>query len=395
LLKPKISTLLKQKLLAGIYIHIPFCRQACHYCNFHFSVSQKHRAGFVKALLKEIELQKEFFSVGKQDPNFAIDTLYFGGGTPSLLHTDELEAIVKAIHQHFIFKDNAEVTLEANPDDLSLEKLYVLQNLGINRLSIGIQSFHEADLKYMNRSHSAEQATKVLEDALSAGFTNITADLIYGTPGMNDQLWRDNIQKLVDLDIPHISAYSLTVEKQTALHLFIKKGKAAPVDEEQAARQFDILCQFTRDQGFVHYEISNFGRPGYFSQHNLGYWSGEPYLGLGPSAHSFLPGQRQWNVANTAKYIDSLSKGTIPSEREILSKNDQYNEYVMTSLRTLWGAEKKQVQDKFGEEYLKYMLVQAQRHLKSAMLVESDTHLFVSGKGRFFADGIASDLFRE
>jgi oxygen-independent coproporphyrinogen-3 oxidase len=358
-------------------------------------VSQKHRAGFVKALIKETELQKEFFSAGEENQNFAIDTLYFGGGTPSLLHTDELESIVKALDQNFAFKDNAEVTLEANPDDLSPEKLYAFRNLGINRLSIGIQSFHESDLRYMNRSHTSEQATKVLEDAQRAGFTNITADLIYGTPGMSDLQWHENIMKLIDLGIPHISAYSLTVEKQTALHLFIKKGKAAPVDEEQAARQFEILSQLTRVHGFVHYEISNFGRPGNFSQHNLGYWSGEPYLGMGPSAHSFLPGQRQWNVANTVKYIDSLSKGNIPSEKEILSKNDQYNEYVMTSLRTLWGAEKKWVQNRFGDKYLEYMMAQAQRHLKSEMLTESDTHLFVTTKGRFFSDGIASDIFME
>lgn len=347
------------------------------------------------ALLTEIELQREFFPARKENPNFAIDTLYFGGGTPSLLHTDELAAITIALHQNFTFKENAEVTLEANPDDLTIEKLNAIKEFGINRLSIGIQSFHEADLKYMNRSHSADQATKVLENALNSGFTNITADLIYGTPGMSDKQWRENIQKLMDFGIPHISAYSLTVEKQTALDLFIKKGKAAPVDEEQAARQFEILSQLTEKNGFVHYEISNFGRSGYFSQHNLGYWSGEPYLGLGPSAHSFLPGTRQWNVANTGKYIESLSNNYIPSEKETLSKIDQYNEYVMTSLRTIWGAEKKWIQDQFGERYLEYMLVQAQRHLKSAMLTESDTHLFVSGKGRFFSDGIASDLFME
>ncbi|MFN3554640.1 MAG: radical SAM family heme chaperone HemW [Bacteroidales bacterium] len=378
--------------MPGIYIHIPFCRQACHYCNFHFSISQKRRPEFVEALLKEIELQRAFFNpepTGKT----VLDTLYFGGGTPSLLSIGELRRIYDHIQMYFELSPDAEVTLEANPDDLDARQLAQLKALGVNRLSIGIQSFREEDLLYMNRSHTAAQAFKVLDDALDCGFSNITADLIYGTPGMTDQHWHDNLMQLVSRGIPHISAYALTVEKRTALDVFIRQGKAAPVDDEMAAQQFDHMCRLLANHQYDHYEISNFGKEGFYSQHNLGYWSGEPYLGLGPSAHSFVPGFRRWNVANTCRYIDSLSQGIIPFEQEVLSREQQFNEYVMTALRTLWGIEKQHVLNHFGEQCLEDLVRNAQVFIAKDQLTENATHLKLKPNAKFFADGIASHLF--
>jgi oxygen-independent coproporphyrinogen-3 oxidase len=380
--------------MPGIYIHIPFCRQACHYCNFHFSVSQKRRSEFVQALKKEIAFQKDFLKVDNEE-TVSLDTLYLGGGTPSLLEISELDEIFFELFKYYQLIPDAEVTLEANPDDLTPEKLVALRNnTPVNRLSIGIQSFYEADLKYMNRSHTAEQAEKVLLDVKKAGFKNITADLIYGTPGMNDTQWKENIKKLISHGIPHISAYSLTVEKKTPLEVFIRKGKAAPVDEEQSARQFEILCEITAKYGYEHYEISNFGKPGYFSRHNLGYWSGVPYLGLGPSAHSYRDGMRRWNIANTCSYIDKLMQDEFPPfEQEHLDKDQQYNEYVMTALRTMWGVDKELVKNRFGSDYFKKMMHAAQNHLKRGKMEETSTHLIISSSGKFLADGIAADLF--
>ncbi len=378
--------------MSGIYIHIPFCRQACHYCNFHFSVSQKRRPEFVEALLNEIEIRKDFL-YGAGFDRWSITTLYFGGGTPSLLERNELERIFNRLYNHFTFSPDVEITLEANPDDLTTEKLHVLKELSVNRLSIGIQSFNDADLRYMNRSHNAQQARAVLQRAFDVGFHNITADLIYGIPTLDDDQWEQNVMQLITMGVPHISAYSLTVEKKTALEVFIRKGKAAPVDEEQAARQFEMLCYLASMHGYEHYEISNFGKPGFFSRHNISYWSGVPYLGLGPSAHSFVPGKRQWNIANTCEYIDSLASGTIPYDHEILDKQQQFNEYVMTALRTMWGVDKAFVEKRFGGHYLSRMMRSAAKYLKSGMLQETLSHLKVSQKGKFFADGIAADLF--
>jgi putative oxygen-independent coproporphyrinogen III oxidase len=374
--------------LAGIYLHIPFCRQACHYCNFHFSVSQRNRPEFVKAIVKEVRMQKDFFGAGT-----GMDTLYFGGGTPSLLSEEELREIVNSLHRSFPVEQDAEITLEANPDDLDKDKLKALREMGVNRLSIGIQSFAEADLRYMNRSHSSGQALKVLTDALETGFSNITADLIYGTPGMDDRQWVQNIMTLVNMGIPHISAYSLTVESKTALDVFIRKGKAAPVDEEQSARQFEILRDITSSHGYDHYEISNFGKPGYYSRHNLSYWSGEPYLGLGPSAHSFYPGHRQWNIANTQVYIEKIEQGIIPFQQEQLSADQQYNEYIMTALRTMWGAEKKIINERYGYSFLEQLKRSAEKYLENGLLEETPTHYRITAKGKFLSDGIAADLF--
>ncbi len=378
--------------MPGIYIHIPFCKQACHYCNFHFSVSQKRKPEFLQALVKEICLQKDFFTPdSSQKTN--LDTLYIGGGTPSILSLPEINRIFAEIRKYFELQEEAEITLEANPDDLTPEKISALSQTPINRLSIGIQSFQANNLKYMNRSHTPNQALDALQNAKKEGFKNLTADLIYGTPGMSDKQWADNILQLIKLEVPHISAYSLTVEKKTALDVFIRKGIAKPVEEEQAARQFDILREITSNYGYEHYEISNFALPGYYSRHNMSYWTGEPYLGLGPSAHSFLPSKRIWNIANTNTYIDEIFKGTIPCEEELLSTEQQYNEYIMTALRTMWGIEKKHVEENFGKNYLEKLMKSSQKHLKNQNLEDTGTHILVSIKGKFFSDGIAADLF--
>jgi oxygen-independent coproporphyrinogen III oxidase len=378
--------------MASVYIHIPFCRQACHYCNFHFSVSLSRKKDFIAALTREIELQKNFFGQTQND-KIKLDTLYFGGGTPSVLEIHELDHIFNKLSDYFIFDESTEITLEANPDDLISVKIKELKQTPVNRLSIGIQSFQAKDLNYMNRIHDPRQALEALENAKAQGFTNITADLIYGTPDMTDKQWKENILTLVNLKIPHISAYSLTVEKKTALDVFIRQGKAKPLDEEQSARQFDILVDITFAHGYQHYEISNFGLPGFFSRHNMNYWNGVPYLGLGPSAHSFKPGIRSWNIANTNLYINDLLNNSLPSEQETLTLSQQYNEYVMTALRTMWGIEMKFVQEKFGDNYLQLLKKSAEKQITKQNLEYSETHLRVSRKGKFFTDGIAADLF--
>lgn len=380
--------------MAGIYIHIPYCRQACHYCNFHFSVYQGNRSAFVGSLLKEITLQRDFLRPeAHQQPQLILDTLYLGGGTPSLLPAGELQMIFEQLGNYYQLGVNAEVTLEANPDDLTPDKLRSLRQTPVNRLSIGIQSFHEPDLRYMNRVHSKGQALQSLEDALDAGFSNLTVDLIYGTPTLDDKQWEQNILKVISLGIPHVSAYALTVEKKTALEVFIRKGKATPVDEEQTARQFDILLSLMHMHGYQQYEISNFSLPGHYSRHNLSYWTGQHYLGLGPSAHSYKQGQRWWNIANTCAYIDALEKGSIPCETEILTPNQLYDEYLMTSLRTMWGCDLQEITRRWGGQRASLLEAQAEKYISGDLMQKTGRKLVLTNKGKLLADGIASDLF--
>ena len=319
--------------MAGIYLHIPFCKQACHYCNFHFSTSLKQKDALVHALLKEIELQKEYLA-GQQ-----ISSIYLGGGTPSLLSVQELEALFEKIYQLHSVNLEAEVTLEANPDDIDAEALSAWRQLPINRLSIGIQSFADADLQFMNRAHTAREAMACLDLARSGGFENLTVDLIYGTPTLSDAQWHSNMKQVFERDIPHISCYCLTVEPKTALAHFVRTGQARAVDEEQAARQFELLMAGSQSAGYEQYEISNFAKPGFHARHNSSYWRGEHYLGLGPSAHSFNGQSRQWNVANNSKYIAALRNNQLNYELEHLTPEQRYNEYVMTGLRTIWGCQ--------------------------------------------------------
>jgi oxygen-independent coproporphyrinogen III oxidase len=373
----------------GIYLHIPYCRQACNYCNFHFSVYQGNKPEFLNSLHKEIEMQKGFFGEKKY-----LESIYFGGGTPSTLAVEEIASLLSTISRYFHYDDKTEITLESNPDDLSVDYLRALKQMTpINRLSIGIQSFHDADLRYMNRVHNSRQATEALKNAISIGFTNLTTDLIYGTPTMDDVQWRDNINRIFALGVAHISAYSLTVEKKTALEVFIRKGKLTPVDEDQSARQFAILLELMQENGYLHYEISNFCKPGMYSRHNLSYWTGKPYLGLGPSAHSYRPDQRWWNISNTCAYIQSIEKGTIPSETEILTPEQQLDEYIMTSLRTMWGCNLDYVEEKWGGPKKASLLENAGKFIQQGKMTFDNNHLILTKEGKLFADGIAGELF--
>jgi len=372
--------------MSGIYIHIPFCKQACHYCDFHFSTSLKKKSELVSALQNELVLRKN------ELPNEPIKTIYFGGGTPSLLNLEELTAIFKTIYTEFTIAENPEITLEANPDDLSEEKINELANSKINRLSIGVQSFFEEDLKLMNRAHNAEEALNSIKLARSK-FDNISVDLIYGIPGMSNERWQKNIQILLDLDIPHISSYALTVEPNTALQKFIEKGKIKPVDDAVAAQHFETLRTVLKNAGFEHYEFSNYGKPGYFSQNNTAYWLGKPYLGIGPSAHSYDGNSRKWNIANNTLYIKAIERSELPLEVEELSITDRYNEYIMTRLRTYFGVDLVEVESKFGKEYLEYLKEQSVVLFEKEFLRIENNVMHITEKGTFLSDGIAADLF--
>lgn len=372
--------------MAGIYLHIPFCKQACFYCDFHFSTSLKKKDELISCLVKELEIRKGELK------DETIETIYFGGGTPSLLSVEEIELLMKSIYENYRVSANPEITLEANPDDLTDAKIFELAESPINRLSIGIQSFFEDDLKLMNRAHNSDEAKSCLSAAIGS-FDNITVDLIYGIPNMPVEKWKKNLQTVFDLGIHHISSYALTVEPNTALDSYIKNGKYPPLDEALAKQHFDVLVAETQKNGFVHYEISNFGKPNYFSQHNTSYWLGKKYLGIGPSAHSFSKTHRSWNVSNNTKYIKSILENKLPNEVEELSKNDQFNEYIMTGLRTIWGVSLAEVELEFGIDYKNKLLVSAENFIIQELLEIDNYVLKTTKKGKFLADGIASDLF--
>ncbi|MBS1773557.1 MAG: radical SAM family heme chaperone HemW [Bacteroidetes bacterium] len=373
--------------MAGIYIHIPFCKQACTYCNFHFSTSLKMKDELLDAILYEIASQKGYLG------NASIETIYFGGGTPSLLSADEISRVLESVHKHYnISPDFKELTLEANPDDLTKTYLNSIKNL-VGRLSIGIQSFRDEDLKYMNRAHNAQQADAAVKAAQDAGITNLTIDLIYGTPGLSDKDWLHNLSIVKQLQVPHFSSYALTVEEGTALHHNIAKKKTTPVDAEQSAAQFEILMEQAPTMGFEQYEISNFALPGKYAVHNTNYWKGIPYLGIGPSAHSFNGTSRRWNMANNALYIKGITDNQIIYEEEVLTPTQQLNEYIMTSLRTMWGMDLQNIAAKWGIDYKDAILNNAQQHIAMGNMVEKEHHLILTNKGKLLADGIAADLF--
>lgn len=392
----------------GIYIHIPFCKQACHYCDFHFSTSMGKKDKMISAIQKELFLRKDELN------DEVVETIYFGGGTPSVLSSEEINSIIESVYENYQVVENPEITLEANPDDLTSTtlsqeasergspKLVVersrnqifeaLKKARINRLSIGIQSFFEEDLKLMNRAHSAEEAEECIREA-TKHFDNISIDLIYGIPEMTNERWIQNIEKALSFDVPHISSYALTVEPKTALASFIQKGIIKPVDDEIAQEHFNILLDKMEEAGFESYEISNFGKPGYFSKNNTAYWQQKKYIGIGPSAHSYDGQQRGWNINNNQKYIKSIENDELPIEIEELSTKDKYNEYVMTGLRTMWGVSLSRIQKEFGEQYYKYLMQQADKYLEENLLYRNDDLLIATKKGRFLADGIAADLF--
>ena len=371
--------------MAGIYIHIPFCKQACHYCDFHFSTTLKHQDAMVDALCTELKLRAP-------EVTTTIKTIYFGGGTPSLLSGEQLDILFKTVFDHFIVDKDAEVTLEANPDDLTPEYLKILGDRPFNRLSIGVQSFFEADLRFMNRAHNQTQATESVQMALKL-YDNISIDLIYGVPDMSLDKWQQNLNKAIDLGVPHLSCYALTVEPKTALASMINKGAVAPLDDALAQKHYEFLVDFTQQHGFVNYEFSNFGKPGYFSKNNTAYWQGESFIGIGPGAHSFDGNARSWNLANNVKYIKTLQEGSRPFSQEVLTISDRYNEYMMTGLRTMWGVSLVKVANDFGPEYSAYLTKQAQPLLDDGLLKAIDHTLHVTAKGKFLSDGIAADLF--
>ncbi|WP_417363690.1 radical SAM family heme chaperone HemW [Galbibacter sp.] len=373
--------------MAGIYIHIPFCKQACSYCDFHFSTSLKKKDSLVDALAKELLLRKNTFDE-------SIDTIYFGGGTPSLLPARQIDFLIKLIYENYPVNPSPEITLEANPDDLDETKIIALKNIGINRLSIGIQSFDNQDLKLMNRAHSAEESLHCLEIA-TRHFDNISIDLIYGVQHMTDERWRKNIQRVLDFNIPHISSYALTIEPKTALASRIRSGQVPNVDDAVAAAHFEILMQELTSKGYIHYELSNFGKPGYFSKNNTAYWLGKKYLGIGPSAHSYDGKNRSWNINNNTIYLKSLEMDKIPSEVETLSITDRYNETIMTGLRTMWGVSLTMVENEYGELYHNYLISQAKKYTENGLLSQDKESKIIKAtpKGKFLTDGIASDLF--
>ncbi|MEJ8817841.1 radical SAM family heme chaperone HemW [Lacibacter sp. H407] len=375
--------------MAGIYIHIPFCRQACNYCNFHFSTSLHYKNDFVEALLKEIELQSKAGYLQGQ----TVETIYFGGGTPSILQIDELKMIMQQLHQHFSIDPSAEITLEANPDDVNDDKLKGWKQLGINRLSIGIQSLFEEDLRWMNRAHTSDEAKQVISKARAAGFDSFTVDLIYGTPGLTDEKWLYNLNWVLQQNINHLSCYALTVEEKTPLDKQIRQHQKQDVDPEQQSRQFLLLMDHLQQAGFEHYEISNFAKPGHRSKHNSSYWHGTHYLGLGPSAHSFNGNSRQWNVANNQQYIQSLEQAIIPFEKEELTETQQLNEYIMTSLRLMEGCDLNHITKKFGQEKITELSRNAADHISKGLLVLRSNHLILTKTGKLFADNISASCF--
>lgn len=372
--------------MSGIYVHVPFCKKACHYCNFHFSTSLGLKDQMVDAICAESEIRKDYLS----EKN--LRSIYFGGGTPGMLSAHETGKILNTLAKFFSWDDTAEVTLEANPDDLTIEKLRDLRSLGINRLSIGVQSFFNEDLVWMGRVHDAERALACIGDARDTGFENLTIDLIYGSPASNHETWSANMKTAIDLQIPHISAYCLTVEEKTALSHFIKTGKNAPPDPQKTSEYFDMLMDAMQDAGYIHYEISNFAKPGNMAIHNTGYWEGIPYLGLGPSAHSFDGVFRSWNVANNKKYIDSILSGILPSETEKLTLADQYNEYIMTGLRTMIGVDVKRIKN-FGTVYSGCFLSGIGSHIAAGNLIQTGDNYLLTQAGKHFADRISMELF--
>ena len=338
------------------------------------------------ALISELKLRKEEF---KEE---SVATIYFGGGTPSVLSTKEINRLITAVYENYNVVSTPEITLEANPDDLSEERILEIANSKVNRLSIGVQSFFEEDLKLMNRAHNANEAKKCLSLATQY-FDNISIDLIYGIPNMTKERWLQNIKTALSFDTPHISSYALTVEPKTALEKYIQKGVIANVNDEEAQEHFYILIDELEKENFVHYELSNFGKEGFFSRNNAAYWQGKKYIGIGPSAHSFNGKERSWNIANNAKYIKVLQEQKLPNEVEVLSKNDRYNEYVMTGLRTIWGVSLDKIAMDFGQHYVDYLHSQTKKHKEEGVLYLENKILKTTKKGKFLSDGIASDLF--
>ncbi len=372
--------------MAGIYIHIPFCRKACHYCNFHFSTSLEKAEAVEASILKEIALRSS-------EINEAVQTIYFGGGTPSILAPEAINKMLQAIKTHYAISSDPEITLEANPDDITAEKARAWKRMGINRFSIGVQSFADENLQWMNRAHDASQSIQCIQTIREAGFDNFSIDLIYGTPGQTQQGWIKDLEKAIEMKIPHLSCYALTVEEGTALHHMIGSGKKEKISADEQAERFEALVQLSSLAGYTHYEISNLALPGKESKHNSAYWEGKPYLGFGPSAHSFSGAKRSWNIADNLRYIQSIEAGILPHEEETLREIDQLNEYIMTSLRSIKGMQKETIKTRWGSDKLQIISTAIEQFIGSGKIFATENSWVLSGEGRFFADGIASSLF--
>lgn len=372
--------------MAGIYIHIPFCRQKCYYCDFYKTVNTSLMPKFISGLTKEVKLRKNYLQ------NESIETIYFGGGTPSVLQAHELEDILTQIAKHFDVSTQVETTFEANPDDLTPEYLQALKSAGINRLSIGIQSFNDAHLKKMNRRHNAKQAAEVVESAVKTGFSNISVDLIYGLPELSEKEWKESLEQVFSLPVQHLSAYHLTYHEGTAFYTWLKKGTLKELSENQSVKQFELLLQAAENAGFEQYEISNFARNGLYSKHNTAYWFGKKYLGLGPSAHSYDQNSRRWNVSHVESYINGIESGSEYYEEEKLSTKEHFNEYILTRIRTKWGVSLSFVNQRFGENYQQYLQQQIAKHQQSGLALVSDDTITLSREGLFVSDEIMSDL---
>lgn len=386
--------------MSGIYIHIPFCKSKCAYCNFFSLVSEKKINDYVNSLKREIVSRKDYLGGEK------VKTIYFGGGTPSLLPTKYIDEILKILNNNFDLVSNPEITLEANPDTIDKEQLFELKSLGVNRISVGIQSFHDDDLKYLDRKHDSKHALQIIDDLKCVGFEKLTLDLIYGIPTLTEEKWNKNLDIFFSTGISHLSAYALTVEPKTILGQRIEKGDLQDVNEDETVRHYEILVDRTKENGFEHYEISNFAKPGCRSQHNSIYWNDEKYLGLGPSAHSYDGTSRQWNISNLTKYIQFVNADTDPDtdpdtdadmgryyEKEILSKEDKFNEYVMTSLRTSWGCDIEKISAKYGSSYSEHFLKNVKKYLESGEMLKDFNTYRLTDEGMLFADGIAAELF--
>jgi len=371
--------------LSGIYIHIPYCKQACHYCNFHFSTTLKNKNEVIKAMLKEIKIKSQAY-------NEIVETIYFGGGTPSLLEIKEINYLIDTVCKNFKISSNLEITLEANPDDLTIHKLKELSKSKINRLSIGVQSFLDNDLKLMNRAHSSKVSKKCIENSKKY-FKNISIDLMYGMPDSNLESWEYNLDLAISFNISHISAYALTIEPKTALERYVRKGTIKLLDEEIVFKQYELMFKKLTDQKYVNYEFCSFGKEGYFSKNNTAYWLRKKYLGIGPSAHSFNGVLRSWNISNNNLYVKAIMNNQMYYESEKLSLTDQYNEYIMTGLRTMWGVSTDYLNDNFGLNYKNHFIEKSQKFINSKHLKTENNIIKTTFDGKFLSDGIASDLF--
>ena len=377
---------LKNYIVAGIYIHIPYCKKKCIYCNFYFQISQKNKKELIKSIIKEMELRKNYLK------NLSINTVYFGGGTPSVLEKEEIKKILNQIYKVFNINNDAEITMECNPEDINLSKLKFLKTIGFNRLSIGVQSFNNSDLKLLNRTHNSSQAINCILQAKKIGFKNISIDLIYGLPNQSLKKWKLNMVELFKLDVSHFSAYQLTVEKNTFLNKLLNKGEVRLPKENTVLSQYRLLLKMSKKFGYINYEISNFGKANYFSEHNISYWRNNYYIGIGPSAHSYNGVERRWNVSSNSKYINNINDEKIFYKKEILSKNQKYNEYVFTSLRTIYGVDSKYIERKFGKK-IKDHFIREIKKWEALKLNKINTKYFLNNEGKLHADTISSDLF--